>query len=166
MAKQSARYTKRYADSEKQAFLRAVLVDQMTVSEAVRAGAAGELGVPAFELNRIYGYQLIKRHRDEYEIEHGDAMALAIDTAMTRLASKTLRLARETLKDDKATVNETRSAMLALKTAREGLSKAKPAAQAAPEPKPTLETDKPDVIGRLLDQTTNGARGPVHSSAR
>lgn len=79
MAQGGARFTTRYTALQKEALLRAVCIDRMTVADAVRAAAAGELGLPAFEINRQYAYDILKKDRDAFEAGNEEALEAAID---------------------------------------------------------------------------------------
>lgn len=82
MAKSSnsgaARFTTRYTDDQKQAILRAVLIDGHTVAQAIVMAGVGELGVPAFAIG-VYAYDVVKKGRDAFEAEHDDALTAAIE---------------------------------------------------------------------------------------
>jgi hypothetical protein len=79
MATGASRFTRRYTDQQKDALLRAVCIDRMTVAAAVRAAEAGELGIPAYTVNRLYAYSLIKDGRDQFEAGNEQALAVAIE---------------------------------------------------------------------------------------
>lgn len=152
MASGQARFTKRYSDAEKDALMRAVLVDGVIVAEAVRRAPQGRLGVPAFHLDLQYAYQLVKNGRERFESANPDALRGAIDQHLIKLAAKALKQARALEAQDVADPDQIRVAIRSLKEAKTGLQAP---AKAPMSPRPVQEPDvdeKPseDVLGRLL----------------
>jgi hypothetical protein len=90
-----ARFTAHYSDEQKGAIMRAVLVEGMTVADAIRAGRAGQLGLPAFDIGR-YAYQLVRLGRDQYEADHDSALHRSIDGELKALEIAALKHARAT----------------------------------------------------------------------
>lgn len=174
MANNAARFTKRYTDAEKQAILRSVIVERQSVVQTVRKAAAGELGVPAFDLNKTYAYEIVKREREAYEAQNTDALATGIDEAISRLAAKTLRMARTLERMAEPNPDEVRRTVQALKTARAALREPNAPKNDAPTLVQTNATQAPNVIETLLrnaprnvaPKPESGARGPVRSPAR
>jgi hypothetical protein len=77
--------------------MRAVLVEGMTVADAIRgAGRAGDLGLPAFDIGR-YAYQLVKASgRERYEADNDSALHHSIDGELKALEIAALKHARAT----------------------------------------------------------------------
>lgn len=69
------RDTRRYTDTQIQALLASMLIEGHTPAVTVRRALAGELGIPAFHVDRRYIYQLRDNNRDTFESEHPEALA-------------------------------------------------------------------------------------------
>jgi hypothetical protein len=91
----AARFTAHFTDAQKEAIMRAVLVEGMTVADAMRGAAAGTLGVPAFTIGR-YAYDLVKDGRERYEANNDSALHHSIDVEMKALEIAALKHARAT----------------------------------------------------------------------
>jgi hypothetical protein len=78
----SPRDSRRFTDVQVQAIMRAHLIDGYIVSDVWRMAKAGELGLPAFEPDRRYIYQLIKNNRDQFEASNPEALAAATTKAL------------------------------------------------------------------------------------
>lgn len=165
MNQSAARFTKRYTLEQIEAVMRSVITEGRAVTDTVKMAHAGGLGIPAFDLDRGYAYELVAKHREAYEASNTNTLADSIDAAIARLAAKALTLASKTERNPKATAEDIKRAVATLKAAREALAR--------PETKPTTPTNaqasevtSPDVLGSLLTNMTNGARDPVRSRAR
>jgi hypothetical protein len=95
----SPRDSRRYNDAQIEAIMRAHLIDGHIVSEVWRMASRGELGVPAFEPDRRYIYQLIKHNRDAFEASNPDALRRSTEKALAKAHMANLR-ALQTLGTD------------------------------------------------------------------
>lgn len=74
MADNSPRWSRKYTDAQREAFLRAVVLEDVPVAEAVRRAARGELGIPAFKVHGRYAYQLVGKLRESFEVDNPEAL--------------------------------------------------------------------------------------------
>lgn len=155
-----ARFTKRYSDEQKTAFLRAVLVEGMAVQEAMRRAADGRLGVPAFEgRGTHWGYTLRNTYAAAFEAMNDEALAAATQRELRAAHLANLKALRELPADaDPArrasaakALRETQRAMEA--PSARGVAPKRKTEQPAP-------VEKPDgTLGELLAMAGN-AKGP------
>jgi hypothetical protein len=89
-----ARFIRKYSEAEKDALMKAVFVDGITVAEAVRRAPQGRLDVPAFTLNLQYAYDIVKTGRDGYEERNPEALELATANELRRLHRLNLKRSR------------------------------------------------------------------------
>jgi hypothetical protein len=177
MSESRARFTSTYTQAQKDAVLRSVLVHGRSVAATITLAGQGKLDVPAFDVGR-YAYEIVKRGRDAYELEHEDALKAGGDDEL-RLAENAavahMRVIRHGLKRDgtdnldhmaKAAQNLAQIRK-ARREANPGQKPPKPATQGA-EPVNTPETA--DVLQRLVGLAPKnggkGARGAVRSTSR
>lgn len=171
-----ARFTRKYTDEQLDAFFRAVFIDGRQVATARRMALAGQLGVEAFDLNRGYAYELIKERRETYELEHPEALTVAIDRQLVALAGKALSQSRILAKAEHADPEAIRKTVQALTTARAAIRpEAKATKQSAPtqtngaEPTTQSETTLTSLLGKApTSKTANPkqhAPDPVASRA-
>jgi hypothetical protein len=148
------RFIHRFSDEQKDAILKARLVDRLRVPEIQRRARDGQLGVPAFEIGD-YAYQVIKRGQADYEERNDDALAQS--TADTLKAAHRANLkALRGLGDDADPGERARLAKHVAETWR-----AMGAAGAKPKPvrqkaEPVAVADGDDVLAGLL----KNAKGP------
>jgi hypothetical protein len=79
------RHSHRFTQAQKDAILKAVLIDQMTPAAAWRAGKAGQLGLPAFDTGQRHVYTIVRRGRETFESENSSALANTTHDALIRL---------------------------------------------------------------------------------
>lgn len=163
----AARFTRRYTDAQKQALLRAVVLDGHTVAEARKMARNGTLGVPAFELSTT-AYTIVRDNREQLEASNETALALAIqrelhDAELDALAH--LRATRQSFKRDASgnpePMRRATQALTAIQKARRDAqkpgAKPKPAANTqTPEPTNTPAAD--DTVAELLKLRPKDAR--------
>lgn len=77
----AARFTRTYNQAQKQALLKAVLIDGHTVADARRMAQTGQLGVPAFNLSTA-AYSMVRDGREAFETTNETALARAIEREM------------------------------------------------------------------------------------
>lgn len=152
MAGNQARFTRQYTDVQKDALLSAVILDGLTVAEAVRRANAGTLGLPAFKLDRLYAYQLVKQGREAFRLRNPAALHKTIDTLLTELAGLAVNQAEDVVaraKKGDIAAADIKRAISDLKAAKAGLERPqKP--KDAPTDTPAVAGD--DVLTRLLGQ--------------
>jgi transposase-like protein len=146
-----ARFVARYTDQQKDALLKAVLVDGLSIAEAARRAPHGRLGVDAFDVNRQYAYDLVKKGRDGYEERNPEALELATANELRRLHRLNLKRSRGlTEASDPDEIKRAAQALSATRSAMRGPGGSKPKVH---EPAPAPETPAPrgdDVLTRLL----------------
>jgi hypothetical protein len=79
------RHSHRFTQAQKDAILKAVLIDQMTPAQAWRAAKAGTLGMPAFDTGQRHVYTIVRRGREAFESENSTALANTTHDALIRL---------------------------------------------------------------------------------
>jgi hypothetical protein len=169
MGKNAARITKQFTEPQIQAIMRSVALEGNTPAQTQRMAELGDLGVPAFTIDKRYIYQLIKRNRDQFESQNPEAMALATHQALAEIHRLNLSDARR--------VNRTTDPAERSRIAKAVAESAKALAQApktsqtnAPKPNaPDLNqpepVNTPDVLHGLLNTTVRGAKSGSVSRA-
>jgi hypothetical protein len=150
-----ARFIRKYSEAEKDALMKAVFVDGITVAEAVRRAPQGRLDVPAFTLNLQYAYDIVKTGRDGYEERNPEALELATANELRRLHRLNLKRSRGlTEASDPDEIKRAAQALSATRSAMRGPGGSKPRAHGENQTNPTAPTEKPsqseDVLSRLL----------------
>jgi hypothetical protein len=156
-----ARFTKRYTDEQKTAFLKAVLVDGLAVQEAMRRAADGRLGVPAFEgRGTHWGYTLRNTYAAAFEAMNDEALAAATQRELRAAHLANLKALRELPADaDPARRASAAKALRETQRAMEAPSARGVAPKRKAEPEPA-KPEKPDgTLGELLAMAGN-AKGP------
>lgn len=98
----AARFTRRLTDKQRDAILRAVLIDGHSVAETIRMANDGRLGVPAFKLG-TYAYDIVRDGRETFEASNEEALSRAIELEMRGAETDALanvRAIRKALKRD------------------------------------------------------------------
>jgi hypothetical protein len=146
------RFIKRYTDEQKDALLHAVLIDNVSVAEAVRRATRGELGVASFTFNLQYAYQVIKTGREDFEARNPEALGLATARELQRAHHANLRALRG-LKEDADPGERARLAKHVAETWRAmGSGGAKPKRGERPSTNtPKTESERDHVLERLLN---------------
>lgn len=148
-----ARFTRIYTDEQREAFLRAILVDGMGVREAMRAAREGRLGIPAFTgRGEFWGYTLRDTHREKFEATNDDAIERGTREALRKAHLANLKALRE-LGDDADPAERSRLAKaLAESDKARKTQKAAPARRREPDvPQNGSEAPKADgTLGELL----------------
>lgn len=166
-----ARHTTRLTQAQKDALLKAHLLDGVNVRECQRMARRGELDTPAFEIGD-YAYDVIKHGRESFEERHPEALAKSTRAAIRRLHKRNLAKARaldgstdpaENARVAKA-LAETYKAVQATEARPNAHAKAKaePGYNQGPEPSDAPKTDDP--LSNLLAMT--GAAPKSGSLAR
>jgi hypothetical protein len=170
MGKNAARITKQFTEPQIQAIMRSVALEGNTPAQTQRMAELGDLGVPAFTIDKRYIYQLIKRNRDQFESQNPEAMALATHQALAEIHRLNLSDARR--------VNRTTDPAERSRIAKAVADSAKALGQAPKidAPKPNAPVNKgetetaqpvntPDVLHGLLNTTVRGAKSGSVSRA-
>lgn len=182
-----ARLTRVYTDTERQAILKAHLVDGLAIAEAERRAMAGTLvaGMGPFGRRR-FGYSIIKQGRESFEATNDVALDSGTAGELKRLHR--LALARTRELDDTSDVAEIarRAKALAethraLRGAPSNTTRAKPKASASEQQAETVPQSAADTLAQLIklantapsptadantgDNAAGEARGPVPSHA-
>jgi hypothetical protein len=174
----AARFTNRFTQAQKDALLRAVLIDGHTVKAARDMARAGQLGVPAFEIG-VYAYDVIKSGRDQFEQSNETALDLAIDAELKRTAAAALAHNRSLLASfkrdgtsDPDALRRSAQTLSAIKRARR--EAANPRAATKPKPAPVntageteaYTVEPVNVVADLLAKAGEGARTGSLGDAR
>lgn len=155
------RHTNQYSEDQKTAILQAMVVDRHTGAMTAQMAAAGQLGVPAFEIkNMRYLYQLVKRRREGFENVNEDAMANSTRAELKRLHA--LNLARARKLDGQTDVAENARVAKALAETYKALNtqetkREKPKAVAPTEQSDTKPHASNDPLTNLLDLARHSA---------
>lgn len=166
----AARFTTRFSQAQKDAILKAVILDGHTVKTARDMAKAGQLDVPAFEIG-TYAYDIVKNDREAFELANDSALDLAIDTELRKTAALALAhnralraLAKRDGTDDPDAMKRSAQALSAIKRARREAgtgsnqrAKAKPA-QVETTAEPVNTAKGASVVADLLSKTNEGAR--------
>lgn len=158
-SKGAARFTTAYTQEQRDALLRAVIIDGHTVRNAIDMANTGQLGVPAFGIGR-YAYDLVRDGREAFEARNDDALESALTAELKHNAIAALannRALRRQLKadgrDDVDALRRNAQAIAAIQKARRDTE---PRAKAKPAPvqtNPTTDAPEPktaDVLQGLL----------------
>jgi hypothetical protein len=160
-----ARFTTRYTQTEKDAILRAVLVEGHTVVKARQLAAQGELGVPAFEIGN-YAYDVVRDGREGFESRDDAALdrAMAEDIRLDAIAALAHnRALRARLKGDGTDDPE---ALKRAATALHAIRKLRNEGKQAPRPKPgTVQTSDTGANTAPTGDTLTNLLGPVKREA-
>jgi hypothetical protein len=160
MSQSGPRFTRRYNDAQKAALLKAVLSDGISTAEAVRRAASGDLGVPAFKLDKVYAYQLVGKGREAFEAQNPEALRLSIDRQIVAMARKALKMARALEKQQDPDPAALKAWVAALKAAQTGLARPeKPRAGQGSGDGLERPRSEEDVLGGLLAKAGNGRAG-------
>lgn len=159
------RHSNRFSQAQKNAILKAVLIDQMTPAQAWRAAKAGQLGLPAFDTGQRHVYTIVRRGREAFEAENGQALANTTHDALIRLHR--LALNHALALDDESDLAEIAKAAKTLSETEKALNAKTPRGQQqtsanhdnAPEPKAT------SVVTSLLDMSGARSKGTTQTSA-
>lgn len=111
------RDTKRYTEQQIQALMHSMLIAGHTPAQTVRLAAAGQLGIPAFQVDGRYIYQLRDNNRDTFEAENPEALAKATQQALIKAHKLNLDALR-TLANDADPAERTRLAKSVADTQR------------------------------------------------
>lgn len=80
----SARFTVNCTEAQKQAILKASILEGHKLSDVRRMAEAGQLDVPAFKIGPGI-YDLVRRNRDTFEAQNYEALAASTRTELQRL---------------------------------------------------------------------------------
>lgn len=150
-----ARFIKRYTDQQKDALLKAVLVDGLTVAEATRRAPQGRLGIEPFTVNRLYAYDIVNGGREGYEERNPEALELATTHELRRLHRLNLKRSRGL--NETSDPDEVKRVAMALAATQRALgpqgkpTRARGESTTQPtEPTEKSESQSADVLSQLL----------------
>jgi hypothetical protein len=164
----AARFTNRFTQAQKDALLRAVLIDGHTVKAARDLARAGQLTVPAFDIG-TYAYDVIKQGRDSFEQSNETALDLAIDAELKKTAAAALAHNRGLLAtfkrdgtSDPDALRRSAQTLSAIKRARReaanprAVTKPRGATVQTSEPDDAYTGNQPNVVADLLAKADHG----------
>jgi hypothetical protein len=134
--------------------MRAHLIDGHIISDVWRMAQRGELGVPAFQPDRRYMYQLVKNNRDQFEASNPDALRRSTEKALAKAHMANLK-ALETLGTDTDPAERARVAKAVADTLRTvaGDTRTTPRTKKEPEPHANTKQDQSEAVKK--DATLN-----------
>lgn len=168
MAENRSRFRLRYTQAQKDAILKAVLLDGLYVAEAIRRAARGELDVAAFTIGD-YAYDIVKNGRDDFEGRNDEALEHGTREALKGAHRANLRALRA-LTDQADPAERARVAKAVAETQRAMASGSKPKparGESTPQPETNghgSQSQENDTLTKLLELAQKGAAKP--SSAR
>lgn len=172
MASGAARFTRRYTQAQKDALIRAVCLERVTVAEAVRMAERGDLGMPAFKMQREYAYELVSKGREAFEASNetalgqtgDDLLRLAEHDAVAHLRRVRAQLKRDGTDDPTRLVKATQALSGVRKARREANTGFKPTAQGTAQSQ--TEANTPSTEDKTLSTLLAHATKPVANGAR
>jgi hypothetical protein len=165
----------RYTRDQRDAILRAVMVQGISIADARRRAIAGELDVPAFRIPYASACDIVRHDRDSYTLRNPDVMRSEIDREILAMAGAARKVAAKLRTQPDPNPDEIKRAVQALAAARAAIQTApKPAPRPAGKTAQDTTPTPPSVLTRLgIDHsptttptTTTGDNEPVARSAR
>ena len=157
-ANHGARLTRIYTDPQRQAMLKAHLVDGMSIADAERAAMAGRLGLPPFGRRR-FGYNIIREGRETFEAKNDEALEAGTAKALRDAQLANLKALRGLPVDADPEKRARLAKALADAQRARGpvVSRAKAKAKAGAVEAETPRTPQPpDVLGELVNLARSG----------